>query len=62
MQICTDPRGPVRTIVQVNEDPNGGWTNVHLDCGHVARLNQIYTYRLLDPCRCFACGCEGRGY
>lgn len=50
-----DPRGPLRIITQVEEDPNGGVTKITLDCGHVQDRNQIYTYKVGHPDRCFAC-------
>lgn len=63
----SDPRGPMRLIVRVEEirptqRPNscGGVRPVVLDCGHTVELNQIYTYKVGEACRCFDCGREGR--
>ena len=53
-----DPRGPLRTTLSVEEDPNGGLTRVTLSCGHVRRFNQIYQYRVGEQHRCFACARE----
>lgn len=51
-----DPRGPRRSIIKVERCPDGGLTHVTLDCGHVARLNQIRSYRTGSRIHCFACG------
>lgn len=48
-----DPRGPDRTIVAV--EPTASETRVTLDCGHIGHANQIYSYRIGDTYRCFAC-------
>jgi hypothetical protein len=50
-----DPRGPNRKIVSVEIDPQGGFTKLHLDCGHVSEVNQIYTYLEGDDSRCMTC-------
>lgn len=53
-----DPRGPERKITAVQSGT--GLTVVTLDCGHTAELNQIYTYRVGERCRCLKCRKEGR--
>jgi hypothetical protein len=53
--MVNDQRGPQRLIVQVETDPNGGLTTLHLDCGHAVKANQIYSYRVGDKARCMAC-------
>jgi len=62
-----DPRGPIRLIVRVEEIrttqlPNhyGTCRPVVLDCGHTVELNQIYSYKVGEACRCYTCGQEGR--
>lgn len=53
--MASDPRGPIQKIVQVEPV-------IVLDCGHKPDLNPIYTYRVGDDCRCFACGkAQGNG-
>jgi alpha-mannosidase len=47
-----DPRGPLRTAVEVSESVHG---QVTLSCGHVRHFNPIYAYRVGDEHRCFAC-------
>ena len=49
-----DPRGPVRAIVSV-DDTRNDCTLVALDCGHTARANQIFTYRIGSDYRCMSC-------
>lgn len=51
-----DPRGPIQKIVSVEKRPDAAL--VGLSCGHVARLNQIFSYRIGDYCHCFQCGQE----
>jgi hypothetical protein len=51
-----DPRGPVMTITHVSESPTGSETLLKLSCGHVARVNQIYHYKVGAESRCFQCG------
>lgn len=48
-----DPRGPERTIVAVEYKSHAAL--VTLSCGHVREWNQIYSYRVGDRGRCFAC-------
>jgi hypothetical protein len=51
-----DPRGPIRKIEKVEEDPKGGATLLTLSpCGHVCRMNQIFHYKVGNDCRCFQC-------
>jgi hypothetical protein len=57
MTTYSDPRGPIRTIKRVEEDPNGGLTRLHLDCGHISLANQIYHYETGARSRCIEC-CE----
>jgi len=51
-----DPRGPIRQIIEVGPEPG----RVVLSCGHVRGFNPIYSYRVGDDARCFACKEEGR--
>lgn len=60
--IYIDPRGPIRTIIEVGEyrratSPNvfGGCIPVTLSCGHVAEMNFTFSYRVGENCRCLEC-------
>ena len=53
-----DPRGHEREIVAIEARTDE--TRATLSCGHIARLNQIYVYRIGDRCRCLKCREEAR--
>lgn len=60
-----DPRGPLRTILEVlplaHEESDsliGDYTPIRLDCGHVAKMNWIFHYKVGASTRCFQCGQE----
>ena len=44
-----------RTVTRVEVDPEGGATEVTMDCGHVASCNQIYTYKVGASRPCYRC-------
>lgn len=50
----TDPRGPFRTITNVERTANAALVRF-AECDHESRRNQIYTYKVGDKARCFAC-------
>lgn len=49
-----DPRGPIRTILNVDKQPEAAY--VTLSCGHTRPLNPIYNYLVGTSCHCFECG------
>lgn len=58
----TDPRGPRRTIVEVQPyrltrlpNASGGCIPLLLDCGHVAEMNFTFSYKVGESVRCFQC-------
>jgi hypothetical protein len=44
-----------RTVTKVKVDPDGGWTKLTMDCGHVAECNQVYTYKVGSRRPCYRC-------
>lgn len=48
-----DPRGPVRTIVAVEQRPDV--TLILLSCGHTGHFNQIFHYEVGSDARCMQC-------
>ena len=53
MNTSSDPRGPERKVVKVEDLTNV--TLVTLDCGHEREANQIHTYRIGETYRCLRC-------
>ncbi len=54
----TDPRGPMRTIVSVDDSATSE-TLVTKSCGHVGHMNQTFIYKAGEMIRCFQCGPHG---
>ena len=48
-----DPRGPIRQIVSIEQRTDV--TLCTLTCGHVARFNQIFHYKIGSDARCIQC-------
>lgn len=55
-----DPRGIVRTITKVEEDPHGAPTLVTRDCGHVGEMASHFHYKVGSQQHCYQCGVEAR--
>lgn len=54
MNTSPDPRGPSRTIQAIEERRD--ITLLTLDCGHVGRFAQHFTYKTGRTVHCFDCG------
>jgi hypothetical protein len=48
-----DPRGPIRQIVSIEERTDA--TLCTLTCGHVARFNQTFSYKVGSDQHCIQC-------
>jgi len=51
-----DPRGPLRTTMKVERDPDGGPVRLTLICGHVGECANHFSYKTGADHRCFTCG------
>ncbi len=65
--MMADPRGPLRTILEVLPDRKGtigtgDCTPLLLSCGHTAECNQVFTYKVCAETRCYQCRLEDLSY
>ncbi len=54
----TDPRGPLRTIVEYIPGEFDHPLYIKLDCGHEPNFASHFSYRIGEKHRCFKCGQE----
>lgn len=56
--MTNDPRGPIRTIKEVDLNSGGIVLIKFVECDHVGERINHFHYRVGDETRCFQCGKE----